>query len=39
LLFAASGIEAEIAQAAEPIEIVAGLVAEVAHRSLTGRLY
>jgi hypothetical protein len=31
LLFAASGIEVEIAQAAEPIEIVAGLVAEVAH--------
>ena len=30
LLFAACGIEAEIAQAAEPIEIAAGLVAEVA---------
>ena len=30
LLFAASGIEAEVAQAAEPIEIAAGLIAEVA---------
>lgn len=30
LLFAASGIEAEIALAAEPVEIAAGLVAEVA---------
>lgn len=30
LLFAASGIEPEIAQAAEPIEIVPGVVAEVA---------
>jgi hypothetical protein len=35
LLFAACGIEAEIAQAAEPIEIVPGVVAEVAH---TGHL-
>jgi hypothetical protein len=30
LLFAASGIETEIVQAAEPIEIAAGIVAEVA---------
>lgn len=30
LLFAVTGIEAEIAQAAQPIEIAAGLVAEVA---------
>jgi hypothetical protein len=30
LLFAASGIEVEVVQAAEPIEIAAGLVADVA---------